>query len=47
MHIGFCSESQKKKKERPLGRAKRRLEDNIKTDLREQGWSGTDWINLA
>jgi hypothetical protein len=30
---------------RPLGRPRRRLEDNIKTDLQEVGW-GTDWIEL-
>jgi hypothetical protein len=27
---------------RPLGRPRRSLEDNIKTDLREIGWSGMD-----
>jgi hypothetical protein len=32
---------------RPLGRPRRRLEDNIKMDLREVGWGGMDWINLA
>jgi hypothetical protein len=32
---------------RPLGRSRRRWEDNIRMDLREIGWSGTDWINLA
>jgi hypothetical protein len=32
---------------RPLGRPKRRWEDNIKMDLREVGWGGMDWINLA
>jgi uncharacterized protein YebE (UPF0316 family) len=21
--------------------------DNIKMDLREKGWGGTDWINMA
>jgi hypothetical protein len=26
---------------------KRRWEDNIKMYLREIGWSGVDWINLA
>jgi hypothetical protein len=31
---------------RPLGRPRRRWEDNIKMDLRE-GWGGLDWINLA
>jgi hypothetical protein len=31
---------------RPLGRPRRRLEDNIKMDLRQVGWGGMDWINL-
>jgi hypothetical protein len=32
---------------RPLGRPRCRLEDNVRTDLRETGWEGVDWINLA
>ncbi|KAJ4436535.1 hypothetical protein ANN_16566 [Periplaneta americana] len=32
---------------RPLGRSRRRWEDNIKMDLREVGYDGRDWINLA
>jgi hypothetical protein len=32
---------------RPLGRPRRRLVDNIKMDLREIGWDGMDWFNLA
>ncbi|KAJ4434356.1 hypothetical protein ANN_22915 [Periplaneta americana] len=32
---------------RPLGRPRRRWEDNIKMDLREVGCDGRDWINLA
>jgi hypothetical protein len=32
---------------RPLGRSRRRWEDNIRINLREIGWSGTDWIDLA
>ncbi|KAJ4431500.1 hypothetical protein ANN_20098 [Periplaneta americana] len=32
---------------RPLGRPRRRWEDNIKMDLREVGHDGRDWINLA
>jgi hypothetical protein len=32
---------------RPLGRPRQRWEDNIKTDLREVGWGGMDWINLC
>jgi hypothetical protein len=32
---------------RPLGGPKRMWVDNIKTDLREVGWDGMDWIDLA
>jgi len=32
---------------RPLGRPRRRWEDNIKMDLQEVGWGGMDWIELA
>jgi hypothetical protein len=32
---------------RPLGRPRRRWEDNIKMDLREVGWGGMNWIELA
>jgi hypothetical protein len=32
---------------RPLGRPRRRWVDNIKTDLREIGWDGGDWIDLS
>jgi hypothetical protein len=31
----------------PLGTARCRWVDNIKIDLRERGWDGMDWINLA
>jgi hypothetical protein len=33
--------------ERPLGRLRSRLVDNIKMDLLEIGWGGVDWIGLA
>jgi hypothetical protein len=33
--------------ERPLGRPRRRLLDNVKMDLLEIGWGGVDWIALA
>ena len=33
--------------ERPLGRPRRRCEDNIKLDLQEVGCEGMDWIDLA
>jgi hypothetical protein len=32
---------------RPLGRYRRRWDDNIKMDLQEVGWRGLDWIDLA
>jgi hypothetical protein len=32
---------------RPLGRPRRRGVDNIKMDLRETGWDGVDWVDLA
>jgi hypothetical protein len=32
---------------RPLGRPRRRWEDNIKTDVREIGWGGINWIDLV
>jgi hypothetical protein len=32
---------------RPVGRPRRRLEDNIKMDLREIGIDGANWIRLV
>ena len=32
---------------RPLGRSRRRWEDNIKTDLQEVGGGYGDWMELA
>jgi hypothetical protein len=32
---------------RPVGRPRHRWEDGIKTDLREIGWDGVEWIHLA
>jgi hypothetical protein len=40
MHIGYWWESQTK-------RPRRRWVDNIKMDLRDVGWDGRDWIDLA
>jgi len=31
----------------PLGRPRRRSEDNIKTNLKEISWEVVDWIDLA
>jgi hypothetical protein len=44
LYIGYWWESQK---ERPLGRPRHKWVDNIKIDLREIGWDGMDWIDLA
>jgi hypothetical protein len=35
------------KSKRPLGRPRRRWEDNIKMDLREIGIDGLNWFQLA
>ena len=32
---------------RPLGRPRRRCEDNIKMDLQDMGCGSMDWIELA
>jgi hypothetical protein len=40
----FVGQPQGKK---PLRRPRRRQLDNIKMDLREIGWGGMDWIDLA
>jgi len=32
---------------RPLGIYRRRLEDNIKTDLQAKKWRGMDWTDVA
>jgi hypothetical protein len=32
---------------RPLGRPRRRWEDNIKMDLQDVGWVGMDWLAVA
>ena len=37
----------KPERKRPLGRPRRRWEDNIKMDLQEVGCGDMDWIELA
>jgi hypothetical protein len=32
---------------RPLGRPRRMWVDNIKMDLRDIGWDGVDWMDMA
>ena len=43
-YTGFLGKPEGK---RPLGRPRRRWEDNIKMDLQEVGCGGMDWIELA
>jgi hypothetical protein len=45
MHIGFWLGMPEGK--RPLGRPRHRWEDNIRMGLREIGWGGMNWIDLA
>jgi hypothetical protein len=42
-----CSTNGEKEGRRPLGRRRCRCVDNIKIDLREIGWDGMNWIDLA
>jgi hypothetical protein len=37
---------EKPERKRPLGRPKRRCENNIKMDLQEVGWGYMGWIDL-
>jgi hypothetical protein len=37
----------KPEEKRPLGRSRRMWVDNVKMDLRDMGWGGMDWIDLA
>jgi hypothetical protein len=37
----------KPEEKRPLERPRRTWEDNIRMDLRETGWDGMNWIDLA
>jgi hypothetical protein len=37
----------KPERKRPLERPRRRWVGNIKMDLREIGWDGMDWVELA
>jgi hypothetical protein len=37
----------KPKGKRPLGRPRRRWVNNIQVDLREIGWDGMDWLDMA
>jgi hypothetical protein len=37
----------KPERKRPLGKPRRRWEDNIRMNLREIVWGSMDWIDLA
>ena len=37
----------KRERKRPLGKPRRRWDDNIKMDLQEVGCGGMDWIDVA
>jgi hypothetical protein len=37
----------KPERKRPLGKPRHRWEDNIRMNVREIGWGGMDWIDLA
>jgi hypothetical protein len=37
----------KYRQKRPLGRPRREWENNITIDMREIGWEGVDWMQLA
>jgi hypothetical protein len=43
----ICDLAGKPVGKRPLGRPRCGWVDNIKIDLREIGWGGMDWIDLA
>jgi hypothetical protein len=45
MHIGFWWESQKERDK--LGKPRCRWRHNIRMDVKEIGWGGMDWIDLA
>jgi hypothetical protein len=38
---------EKSERRRPLEKPRRVWEDNIKTDLRDIGWGGVEWIDLV
>jgi hypothetical protein len=44
LYKGVCGKPEEK---RPLGRSRRRLEDDIKMDFQEVGFGGMDLIELA
>jgi hypothetical protein len=47
MRIAYNTLLGKHARKRPVGRLRRKLENNIIMDLREFGWEYVDWIHLA
>jgi hypothetical protein len=45
MHSGFLAEKPEGK--RPVRRPRSGWEENIKMDIREIGWGGMDWTDMA
>jgi hypothetical protein len=43
----YSSSIRKPEGKRPLGRPRRRWEDDIRMDLKEIGWKGVNWIHLT
>jgi hypothetical protein len=43
----ICEYMGKPEGKRPLGRRSNMWENNIKMNMREIGWGGVDWIDLA
>jgi hypothetical protein len=44
MHVGYCGKAIRK---RPLERPRHSWVGNIKMNLKEIGWNGMDWIDVA
>jgi hypothetical protein len=47
LYVAYRILVEKPEGQRPLGRPRCRWVDNIKMDVREIGWDGMDWIDLA
>jgi transcription termination factor 2 len=46
-HVARMGETRNPYRIFPQGRPRRKWVDNIRIDLREIGWDGMDWIDLA
>ena len=47
MNIKICNTTGKPTRQRPLGRPRRRWEDNIRMDLEEIGIYAVNWVDSA